>query len=455
MKDRKKKSIKIRMLFMVTSLILVVFTMIILFFKVFITQYIENNANDVLSESRRFIAEMPINGVKPDDDQRVKPKKSPSGDANALIVSSDYKVITPLSSPQALNENSNLYDFTKAVTEKRIKLDSEEILKLQTDQGLYYYTSVPNSSNSGSFMVFFINMTNLYSFEQNLSNTLLIIMLVALMITIAMTYIIASRISEPVKELSEFAKRIGDGNYEILSKDFNDLEVHDLKISMNETSQKLMEYDTEQRVFFQNASHELRTPLQIIKSNAEGIEYNLIDKDKAALVIKKEADKLGELVEDIIVLSRLEARSKDMVYTKGDLRETFSYTMERFATVLKEKGIKVEYDFDESPVFFEYDERSMERALQNLVSNAVRYTRGKLKITCRVLEERIVIKVSDNGPGISNEDLPRVFDRFYKGKDGVHGIGLSIVKSIINSYQGRIEVSTGSEGTTFTVFLPK
>ena len=443
------------MLIMVTSLILVVFTMIILFFKVFITQYIENNAHDVLSESRQFIAEMPVNGSKPDDKQLEKPKKSPWGDANALIVSSDYKIITPLSSPQALNENSSLYDFTKAVTEKKINLDSDEILKLQTGQGLYYYTSVQNFGNDDGFMVFFINMTNLYSFEQNLSNTLLIIMLVALIVTIAMTYLIASRISEPVKELSEFAKRIGDGNYEILSKDFKDLEVHELKTSMNETSQKLMDYDTEQRVFFQNASHELRTPLQIIKSNAEGLEYNLIDKDKAALVIKKETDKLGELVEDIIVLSRLEARSKDMVYTKGDLRETFSYTMERFATVLNERKISVEYDFSETPVYFEYDERSMERALQNLLSNAVRYTRGKLKIACKELEERIVIKVSDNGPGISSEDLPRVFDRFYKGKDGVHGIGLSIVKSIITSYKGRIEISTGSEGTTFTVFLPK
>lgn len=455
MAEKKKRSIKIRMLIMVTSLILVVFTMIILFFKVFITQYIENNANDVLSESRQFISEMHVNGSRTDDNPMDKPKKSPSGDADALIISSDYKIVTPFSSPQALNENSSLYDFTKAVTEKKITLDSDEILKLQTDQGLYYYTSVPNLGSSGGFMVFFINMTNLYSFEQNLSNTLLLIMLVALIITIAMTYIISSRISEPVKELSEFAKRIGDGNYEVLSKDFKDLEVHDLKTSMNETSQKLMDYDNEQRVFFQNASHELRTPLQIIKSNAEGLEYNLIDKDKAATVIKKETDKLGELVEDIIILSRLEARSKDMVYTKGDLRETFSYTMERFAMVLKEKNIKVEYDFSEVPVNFEYDERSMERALQNLVSNAVRYTQGKIKITCKELEERIIIKVSDDGPGISKEDLPKIFDRFYKGKNGVHGIGLSIVKSIISSYKGRIEISTGIEGTTFTVFLPK
>lgn len=455
MAEKKKHSLKIRMLLMVTSLILAVFIMIILLFKVLISQYIENNANEVLSQSRGFLTDKERDdGETMPEKPGSKPKTTPSGDAEVLLVSRDYEILMTGFFPQEMNENSNLYDFTQSVQEKKIILDSDDILKLQTDLGLYYYTSVENPGSQGEYLVFFINMTNLYSFEKNLSNTLLLIMLMALIITIVMTYIISSRISGPVKELSEFAKRIGDGNYKTLDKDFKDLEVHELKMSMNETSEKLMAYDTEQRVFFQNASHELRTPLQIIRTNAEGMEYNLIPKEKAALVIKKEADKLGELVEDIIVLSRLEARSRDMVHTRSDLRETLSYTMERFNTLLSEKSIKVEYDFQDTPVFFNYDERSMERAFQNLVSNATRYTRGIIRITCREVEKRIVIKVSDNGPGISEKDLPKIFDRFYKGEKGVHGIGLSIVKSIITSYKGRIEVSTSKEGTTFTIFLP-
>jgi signal transduction histidine kinase len=222
---------------------------------------------------------------------------------------------------------------------------------------------------------------------------------------------------------------------------------------MNETTRKLEAYDTEQRVFFQNVSHELRTPLQIIKNNAEGIEHGLLDRVKASKDIRDETDKLGELVEDIIYLSRLEARSKDMVYTENDLRETLSYTLERNSSLFRSRGIHIEYDFQDTPVRFEYDEKSIERAFQNLISNAIRYTRDRILVTCRKLDGRIIVAVEDNGTGIRNEDLPRIFDRFYKGENGVHGIGLSIVKSIITSYGGRIEVRTGPEGTAFTVFL--
>ena len=77
----------------------------------------------------------------------------------------------------------------------------------------------------------------------------------------------------------------------------------------------------------------------------------------------------------------------------------------------------------------------------------------KIIITCRKIQGRILIKVEDNGPGIIQEDLPRIFDRFYKGENGVHGIGLSIVKSIVLSYGGRVEVQSSPKGTAFTIFF--
>lgn len=174
--------------------------------------------------------------------------------------------------------------------------------------------------------------------------------------------------------------------------------------------------------------------MQIIKTNAEGIQFNILEKNNACTIIKDETDKLSELVEDIIYLSRLESRAKDMITTENDLRETLSYAAERYYSLFISKNIKVIYEFDEEPVLFTYDEKSMERAFQNLLSNALRYSRGKIIITCRKIQDRILIKVEDNGPGISQEDLPHIFDRFYKGKSGVHGIGLSIVKSIVTSY---------------------
>jgi signal transduction histidine kinase len=142
-----------------------------------------------------------------------------------------------------------------------------------------------------------------------------------------------------------------------------------------------------------------------------------------------------------------------MEQSENDLRETLSYTVERYSTLLKKNGVNVLYDFQNEPVMFTYDEKSIERAFQNLLSNAVRYAKDEIKVSCREMDGRIVVSVADNGKGIKEDELPRIFDRFYKGENGVHGIGLSIVKSIVNSYGGRIEVETGPGGTVFTVFF--
>lgn len=446
---KKKYSLKTRMLVMVTTLILTVFLLILGGFDLVISNYIETNATSVLSQSRQS---QPEPDRSPDGKRKLP--QTPTGSAERLFVTKDRKVLLPDFYP-ALDDTSPLYDFIQAIEDGKIDLSSQAILKLETGQGLYYYTALPSAASAAQYQVSFINMTNLYEFQQDLSRLLLWIMSAALVFTLAATYFIASRIAGPVKTLNAFARKIGDGAYETLDEEFHDRELHELKTSMNESSQKLKAYDQEQRVFFQNASHELRTPLQIIKTNAEALEIDLIPKEKAIPVIKQEVDSLGELVEDIIVLSRLDARSRELVSIRGDLRETFAYTVERFTSLLAEKNLRVDYDFQADPVYFTYDEKTMERALQNLVANAARYARTGLRVSLREVEDRIVLKVSDDGPGISPIDLPRIFDRFYKGAKGNHGIGLSIVKSIITTYGGRIEVSTAPSGTTFTIFLPR
>lgn len=455
LKEKKKRSIKYRLISRVVVLIVSIFVLISITFNVLISQYIKYNATQVLTESREYIKDIPKNNYDNRElpIQPKRPDKTPTGKAETVIVTSNFVVLKPDNEFAQYNNNTDLTTFTNEVKEQKINLDSDQVEKLSTDSGLYYYTSVVNTNSDNSYIVYFINMSNLDEFKNSLSGILLTIMIFALILTLYVTYIISTRITEPIKDLSDFAKRIGEGKYACIKEEFQDLELHNLKESMNETTKKLEEYDTEQRVFFQNVSHELRTPLQIIKTNAEGIEYSLIDKDKASSIIKDETDKLSELVEDIIYLSRLEARSNDMVYTENDLRETLSYTVERYRTVFKKKNIEIVYEFDDDPVMFKYDEKSMERAFHNLISNALRYTKDKITISCKRQEGRIIIKVEDNGTGISKEQLPNIFDRFYKGEKGVHGIGLSIVKSIVTSYNGRIEVDTSSRGSSFTLFF--
>lgn len=429
---------------LIIGLILLVFGMVSATFNVLISRYIESNATEVLAQARQ----MAVSGGD-------KPERTPAGKAETVILTDDYRIIFPEWIPSGFNGESDLEIFVEGLKNKQATLISDQIERIETKSSLYYYASISLSRFEGGHGVFFINMTNLYLFQKSLTRILWAIMLVALVATVLLTSIISLRITEPIKTISKQAKLIGEGKYGSIEEDFDDLELDQLKNSLNETTKKLEKYDEDQKMFFQNVSHELRTPLQIIKNNAEGIRYKLLDSQKAAEVIRDETDHLGDLVEDMIYLSRLESGSNYMLHTKNDVRETLSYTLERFRNVFERKRIDIIYEFSDDAVWFDYEERSLERAFLNLISNALRYAKEKIIVGCKQMEGRIVISISDDGEGISEDDLPNIFNRFYKGDKGVHGIGLSIVHSVVQSYRGRIEIDTGRKGTTFTIIFDK
>lgn len=109
------------------------------------------------------------------------------------------------------------------------------------------------------------------------------------------------------------------------------------------------------------------------------------------------------------------------------------------------------FEFNNQPINFYCDEKYISRAFSNLISNAIRYGRSKITLSCRQASGQFVVLVSDDGSGIAKEYLPHVFDRFYKGKDGKHGIGLSIVKTVIEQHSGHIEIKSTARGTSFVI----
>jgi signal transduction histidine kinase len=465
-----KKSLKIRLLTTVTLLLAAIFTLIYLVFNFFFTQYIETAATSLLSEARQDYIERPFDEDKklePEpaasdgtlvDEPRDKNKEPHTAFASSVkktIISEDFEILFPQIQDTGFSDDDSLTNFVSGLESSDITLALTAGGKLELEDNLYYYSIAPNAEKEGTYAVFFLNMSDLFVFEQNLNQILLIIMVIGLVTIATITYLLVSRITKPLQTLALFAKEIGEGNYQTIDEEFVDLELHELKTTMNETTKKLKLYDADQRTFFQNASHELRTPLQIIKTNAEGIEIGIIDDKKGAIAIKNETDKLGTLVEDILYLSRLETRSADRLTATNDIRETLAYTVERYASVSDQKNLQVLFDFQKDPVLFHYDERDFERAFQNLISNALRYAKGIIRLGCKEIDNRIMITIYNDGEPISKTDLPHIFDRFYKGNKGVHGIGLSIVQSIVQTYGGRIEVMSSAKGTTFTIILPQ
>lgn len=440
----KKRSLAYRLTLLVVIFVLTLLLLISLSFNMLLTNYLENTAYELLSHARQSMEESRRSPP-------FVPRPSP-GRAEMVTLLPDYSVVPPSSTGSRFGEQHT--PFVEALKTQQKSLTTGKIERVQTPFGLYYYTAVAESFRDTRYVVFYLNMTHWHQFGKSVHGILWLILALALLATLGVTFFLAKGITGPIELLSQFATRMGRGHYEPLQEEFQDQELDSLKTVMNNTAITLKAYDEEQRRFFQNVSHELRTPLQIIKCNAEGMKHQILDPSHAASVIQRETDALCELVEDMLYLSRLESKSQDMFYKEQDLRETLSYTVERYDALYRERGIQVQFDFSDQPVLFTYDERSLEQALQNLLSNAIRHTKDRICVSCKKTQGRILLRISDNGCGIPEEEVPKVFDRFYKGEAGVHGIGLSIVKAVVNHYGGRVEVRSRPFGTEFSIFFP-
>ena len=182
-----------------------------------------------------------------------------------------------------------------------------------------------------------------------------------------------------------------------------------------------------QQTFFQNASHELKTPLMAIQGYAEGIQAGVMDAGGAAEVILAESDRMTELVEELLDISKIDMGRQLLAFSEMDVRELL-YDSIRAVEPAAAGGIAIVPDFPEEPVMVSCDDTRLRRAVTNILSNGVRYARSQLRLTCRADKRHVTIRIQDDGDGIAEADLPHIFDRFYMGKSGKSGIGLALTK---------------------------
>lgn len=220
--------------------------------------------------------------------------------------------------------------------------------------------------------------------------------------------------------------------------------------------------------FIANVSHELRTPIALLQGYSEaivdGIAATEEDKRDIAKIIYDESLRMGRLVNELLDLARLEAGHFQMNKTKVKLETFFERVVFKFTALAKEAGVQLSYqgliDKERTGCF---DPDRVEQVVTNLVDNAIRHTKENGLVTLRVelIEKGILLSVEDTGSGISKEDLPFVFERFYKadkartrGKAGT-GLGLAIAKNIVEAHGGKISVTSKlGHGTTFECYLP-
>ena len=208
-----------------------------------------------------------------------------------------------------------------------------------------------------------------------------------------------------------------------------------------------------QQTFFQNASHELKTPLMAIQGYAEGIQAGVMDAGGAAEVILAESDRMTELVEELLDISKINMGRQQLALSEMDVRELL-YDSIRAVEPAAAGGIAIVPDFPEEPVMVSCDDTRLRRAVTNILSNGVRYARSQLRLTCRADKRHVTIRIQDDGDGIAEEDLPHIFDRFYMGRSGKSGIGLALTKEIVHLHKGTIRAYNGDTGAIFEISIP-
>src|SRR6266403_602348 len=230
---------------------------------------------------------------------------------------------------------------------------------------------------------------------------------------------------------------------------------------------RLKQADEIRRDFVANVSHELRTPLSIFHGNLETLlEPDDLDEDETRHiyeVMKRHSDRLNLLVNDLLSLARLESKEANLQLSEIKLRDFLEGVTRDWSKRLAAKNLRLELQVPDNFPVLRADERRLEEVVHNLLDNAVKYSHqnGRILIQAGAPDQEVVLSVRDEGVGIAANDLPRIFERFYRADRarsrelGGTGLGLSIVKHIVQLHGGRVEAeSTLVQGTTIRVILP-
>ncbi len=231
---------------------------------------------------------------------------------------------------------------------------------------------------------------------------------------------------------------------------------------------ELKKMDQVRRDFVANVSHELRTPLSILRGYIETLldnpETSREELSRILGVMERHSKRLDLLAEDLLTLAQLESGNPNLQLGNVDLSSFFEEVIRDWEKKLANKQLNLIVDLPPGLPTIRADRARLQEALYNLLDNAVKYSRehGEIRLIAWQRDDEIALSVSDDGVGISKEDLPRIFERFYRAdkartRDSIHGtgLGLAIVKHITQLHGGRVEAeSEHGKGTTIRVILP-
>ena len=302
-----------------------------------------------------------------------------------------------------------------------------------------------------------------------LSETLLLALTIGIVAAAAtaaaVSWLLATRIAQPIEGLSDTADALAAGHLGArATPPVADDELTDLTAAFNAMADALQHTEQTRRRLLADLAHELRTPLATVEAYHEGLADGVIDPDPATVDVLADAtSRLRRLVEDVSLVSRAEEGRLHLDLHPVDLRDLAINAIDAARATAATAGITLLHDLPDTPVTIDVDPDRLAQVLANLLANAIEHTpdRGTITVAVTSGDHRTVIEVTDTGAGISPHHLPHIFQRFYRadparGRTRGSGIGLTISRAIIQGHGGDLTATSPGQGrgTTFSIALP-
>lgn len=268
---------------------------------------------------------------------------------------------------------------------------------------------------------------------------------------------------KPLEKINSTAKSIAKGEFDKRVELKSDDEIGDLAHSFNYMADSLQNLEQMRRSFIANISHELRSPMTSINGFITGIIDGTIPEEKwqyYLTIVHGEIKRLIRLINDLLDLARLESGEFSLTMGVFDINEVIRERIIKFEEKINKKKINVNVVLTEGKLKVKGDRDRIDQVITNLVDNAIKFVpiEGTLEIKTEIKEDRLLVSVYNNGPGIPKDEIKYIWDRFHKvdkarSKGGGTGLGLSIARQILNQHNETIWVESGTDGTKFTFTL--
>lgn len=299
---------------------------------------------------------------------------------------------------------------------------------------------------------------------KGVAKILLTVGFIVILISGFVSIFLANTIVKPLKEVTDVAEKMADGQLKVRSEKRFDDEIGKLSDTLNYMAEELIKKEQLKNDFISSISHELRTPLTSIKGWAITLKSQGLTNEELIIdgldIIEKETDRLAIMVEELLDFSRFVSGRISLDKEDVNIGLLIEQVGKQLEPRAGGRNIKLEYSYDSELPIIIADENRIKQVLINLLDNALKFTPdgGNVKLIAASIEDGVLIEVEDTGIGISPEDLPYIKEKFYKGKSSKShtGLGLSICDEIIKLHEGVMKVESELDiGTKISVFLPK